>query len=305
MTILRYHGNTDWNILRTEKDDLKRDFTFGFELEVCKSQNTESNMTPLELSNIIDDKWPKIFVCERDGSIGEGVEIISHPMTWNYFYDHQDIFKELLELCIENGFDSHKQNKCGLHVHVGRKVFNLNTAESVRCEKYIITNINYILERFSDELLKFSRRTKNSLSRWCAFRDQKITLENGASFINKDNIKKQDHKNSERYLALNLNNEKTIEFRFLRGTLKYETFFISMNLIKNIVMQSMVSENTIDFKSLIMLGLNDDEKEYAIEYCQKRNIEFSEDVIHLEETEKKKQKIYTKEQLLESLCEDE
>lgn len=303
MTIRSYHAVSDWKILHLENEDLDRVFTFGFELEVCKSTRSGSNTSPVKLSDMIDEKWPSVFVCERDGSIGDGVEIISQPMTWNFFNNNQSIFKDLLKLCIENGFDSHNKNLCGLHVHVGRKVFHSETDDFVRDEQNIITNINYILERFSDELFKFSRRTKNSLSRWCAFRNQKILLENGSSFIKKDEIKKQNYKSSSRYLALNLNNNKTIEFRFLRGTLKYDTFYISLNLIKNIIEQSMISENTIDFKSLVFLGLNENETEYAEEYCNLRNIEFTDELIHLEKAETKKTKQYSQRDLALQLCE--
>ena len=71
---------------------------------------------------------------------------------------------------------------------------------------------------------------------------------------------------------LNLSNSKTVEFRFLRGTLKWETFFISMNFIKNIVEQSRLSNNAITLELLIMLGLDRDMQDYAKEYTEKRRI---------------------------------
>lgn len=83
---------------------------------------------------------------------------------------------------------------------------------------------------------------------------------------------------------LNLTNNKTIEFRFLRGTLKWETFFISMSFIKNIVEQSRISNNAISLKQLLMYELNDELKQYCEEYCTQRGIELETDnrIIFLE-----------------------
>ena len=102
MTILNYHGFRDWAVRKDENEDLKRSFTFGFELEVTLNDDSNS-VTPTMLSNKIKSKFGKLFVCERDGSIGNGVEIISQPMTWKWFINHLDTFKELLNLCVESG----------------------------------------------------------------------------------------------------------------------------------------------------------------------------------------------------------
>ena len=81
------------------------------------------------------------------------------------------------------------------------------------------------------------------------------------------------HQSTEKIENLNpQNNEKTIEFRFLRGTLKWETFFISLNLLKNIVENSRKSNHVITLEDLIFNGLDDEFKNYAIDYCKKRKI---------------------------------
>ena len=271
MTILNYHGFRDWAVRKDENEDLKRNFTFGYELEVTLLDDSNS-VTPTMLSNKIKSKFGKLFVCERDSSIGNGVEIISQPMTWKWFMNHLDTFKELLNLCVESGFDSHTGDKCGLHVHIGREALGGfdNNNRSLN-QNYVITNINYIMERYQNELLKFSRRTRRSYSRWCSARTNLIDM-NGHAFIDKYRISKVSNDITNRYYSLNLCNEKTIEFRFLRGTLKWETFFISLNLLRNIVENSRKSNHVITLEDLIFNGLDDEFKIYAIDYCKKRKI---------------------------------
>ena len=198
MTILNYHGFRDWAVRKDENEDLKRSFTFGFELEVTLNDDSNS-VTPTMLSNKIKSKFGKLFVCERDGSIGNGVEIISQPMTWKWFMNHLDTFKELLNLCVESGFDSHTGDLCGLHVHIGREALcGFDNNNRSLNQDSVITNINYIMERYQNELYKFSRRTLDSYRQWCSSRTDLIDL-NGHKFIDKERIGEASNDITDRY----------------------------------------------------------------------------------------------------------
>ena len=273
MTILGYHHFQNWHVLKEQSDNLDYDFTFGFELEVTY-RNTNDRDVCEELANILSSTFNDYFVYERDGSIGNGVEIISQPMTWNWFMNHLGVFEHLLMICDERGFSSHDGNMCGLHVHIGRNATcNLDRNNRELDEHKVITNINYILERFQDEIYKFSRRTPKTNKKWCSARTELIEQDNGCDFIDKNEIKSIDDYADFRYRSLNLSNSETIEFRFLRGTLNWKTFFISMNLIKNIVEYGRMSNHSITFNDLVFNGLNDEEWiEIAKAYCAKRKI---------------------------------
>lgn len=276
MTILGYHRFNNWQTYKEQGEDLDKNFTFGFELEVTINDNSNARKTPEELATCLKEKFGNLFVYERDGSIGDGVEIISNPMTWKYFVSHLDTFKELLQTCIESGFDSHNGNRCGLHVHIGRQSLKGRDRNNNKIsESKVIANMNFILEWFKDDIFRFSRRTERSFERWSDSRTAVIQMNlegNEFIFIDKDRIREIDSYGSGRYFMLNLSNSKTVEFRFLRGTLKWETFFISMNFIKNIVEQSRLSNNAITLELLIMLGLDRDMQDYAKEYTEKRRI---------------------------------
>ncbi|MBM6831016.1 amidoligase family protein [Faecalicoccus acidiformans] len=293
MTILRYHGFNNWQTYKEQGEDLDKAFTFGFELEVTINDSSNATKTPEELATCLKSKFGDMFVYERDGSIGNGVEIISNPMTWKYFINHLDLFKDLLKTCIDSGFDSHNGNCCGLHVHIGRKALNgLDYQNYQIMESKVIANMNFILEWFQEDIFKFSRRTIRSFQHWANPRTERTTVRVGereTEFINKDRIK---HINSYdtcgRYYMLNLSNSKTVEFRFLRGTLKWETFFISMNFIKNIVVQSRISNNAITFENLVMNDLDNEMKDYAKSYCELRSIDLEHDekIIFLEDVKR-------------------
>lgn len=285
MTILRYHGFSNWQVMKKAREDLDENFTFGFELEVTKDSSSDIVCSPDELATKIKDEYGDLFVCEHDGSIAYGVEIISQPMTWQWFLENQTKFQNLLKLCIDFGFDSHNGNLCGLHVHVGRKALNGKRNGKKLLVDRVITNINYICERYQEELFKFSRRTTSSFNRWCQNYTELVELENGNQFIDKSSIRQIGTHHINRYHVLNLNNHKTIEFRFIRGTLKWETFYLSLNLIKNIVEESRISDNNITFLNLVYKGLDGEWQEKAKEYLEQRRIDTStSQILKLERT---------------------
>lgn len=273
--IYRYHGFSNWVIHRLP-DEPPGQYTFGFELEVQRKRTCE--LSNDKMANKIIEACGDLFVFEHDGSIGDGFEIISHPMTWKYFNRNINIFIKLLKLLDENKYKSHDGGKCGLHVHVSRNHLPLDE------QIYWITNINFILERFQTEIYKFSRRDyleHPSNGSYCKSLTEKIRLDNGHESINKDRIKeiiKSDSRN-DRYVNLNLCNQKTIEFRMFRGTLNWNTFFLSLNLINNIVNQALLRDNIIDWKSLVLHGLDGNQKEKCIQYCVKREIDMDEIVV--------------------------
>ena len=83
------------------------------------------------------------------------------------------------------------------------------------------------MERHWQELVKFSRRTPENLNRWSA---RYSTISDTAE----ETYSKSKDKRMGRYVALNLENYNTIEFRLFRGTLKLNTFIATLQLVNEI-----------------------------------------------------------------------
>ena len=75
--------------------------------------------------------------------------------------------------------------------------------------------------------MKFSRRTPENLGRWAA---RYATMSNTP----KETYTKAKFKNFGRYVAVNLENYATVEFRLFRGTLRYKTFIAALQLVDEI-----------------------------------------------------------------------
>lgn len=195
-----------------------RGWHFGVELEVdVGGKDDESAQAVLNMMNAEKE----LAYIKHDGSLDDGFEIVTHPLTLNYHLTQMP-WKPTLELLRQMGYRSHSCGSCGLHVHLGRE----NLGATVEEQEAAISNILYFFERFWEELLRFSRRSHSQVQRWAARYGYK---QSGREIL-------ETAKNcyAGRYTCVNLTNYSTIEFRIFRGTLKANTLIATLQLIEEI-----------------------------------------------------------------------
>lgn len=229
--------------------------TFGIELEVESGNYTSCS----EMSTILYDNMDGFTVYENDGSLTSGFEIITVPFDDKYYEaEGKDLLINMLDLLIENKFKSHDTSTCGYHIHVGRHGLGKNYGERLNT----IMNINLICEYFKEELTLLSRRKESQLNRWSKF----LTSEINKANLTTDKVEELVKNNKQRYSAINLNNEATIEFRLFRGTLKKETFLATLELVYNICKYSIENDviynNDLDFYTIATYEKNEYIKDY-------------------------------------------
>ena len=192
---------------------------FGIELEIDDAGESSSNAKAiLEIANAGYD----FAYCKHDGSLNDGFEIVTHPMTYDYHHRIMP-WADILGKAAEMGYRSHKARTCGLHIHVSKTTFGTALEQQEAC----VARVLYFFEKNWAELLKFSRRTELQLKRWAArygYKEQpKEILDHAKSGYG-----------GGRYTCVNLTNENTIEFRIFRGTLKLNTLMATLQLVDKI-----------------------------------------------------------------------
>lgn len=227
--ILSYHDYPRdhfwYRLNRPAEDDRHKFLQFGIELELCEGGENSANAAEIKDAFNMHNKYD--VVCMRDGSLDDGFEIISQPATLQYHlkdFGWQKAMKAAQGL----GYVSHNGGKAGLHVHVDRQYFN-GAFENPEVAFIILTQNNL------DWLKKFSRRKNWG---YCQFQNVE-----GVTFT-PDNFKDSDENSSLEYIervrgynhghhvAMNYDGYSTIEFRFFRGTLKFQTFAASLQLVE-------------------------------------------------------------------------
>lgn len=192
---------------------------FGVELEIDEAGESDTNADRIM---DITNAGRTLAYCKHDGSLDDGFEIVTHPMTLD-FHCREMPWAEVMAKAVEMGYTSHQAGTCGLHVHVNRTAFGKTEAE----QDAPIARVLYFFEKFWSELLKFSRRTQSQLDQWAARYEYK---EQPREIL--DHAKGGRH--AGRYTAVNLTNSSTVEFRMFRGTLKYNTLIATLQLLDRI-----------------------------------------------------------------------
>ena len=136
----------------------------------------------------------------------------------------------------------------------------------------------YFVEKHWNELVKFSRRTFENLNRWAA---KYATI----SDTTEETYKKAKDKRMGRYVAVNIENYDTVEFRLFRGTLRYKTFIATLQLVDeicycaiNMTDKEIEDMSWVDFVSRIL-----PKKAELIEYLKEKRLCVNEIVTEGEE----------------------
>lgn len=204
----RYHGSK--NEQRPIKDDwsTSKHRWFGVELEVeIKDHAIEPHEKARVLNELLNggERGAKVFF-ESDGSLSNGFEIISQPMSlpahrelWSWLRD-RDACRHLL---------SHNTRTCGLHVHVNKD--NLTQLQIAK----IVTFIN---DPANEQLIRaIARRYAEG---YCKIKQKSFD---------------SAHQSTDRYEAVNITSQKTIEFRVFKGSLKYESVIAAIEFCNALV----------------------------------------------------------------------
>lgn len=193
---------------------------YGVELELDKGgENHENARQLIEIANSQNER----IYTKHDGSIHDGFEVVSHPMSLDYHINSMN-WNTIFEKAVSLGYRSHQTQTCGYHIHVSRAAFGKTYEE----QEEVIGRIVFFVEKHWNELVKFSRRNLDNLNHWAA---KYATI----SDTTNETYQKAKEKCQGRYVAVNLENPNTIEFRMFRGTLRYKTFIATLQLVDEII----------------------------------------------------------------------
>ena len=220
--------------------------TFGVELE-CEPRNDGGSvrMNAYELSDRIDEIPGGRTYCKSDGSLSNGVEIVSHPGTLAH---HMYVmhWRQIQRTCEKAGFRSHDAANSGLHVHVGRAQLGSTDAE----RNDVTRKVQVLFALYTAELTRFSRRRRSCLEQWAPIDRLGVTpddirhVSSGAQLASWASARVPAYlsNHNDRYTAVNVTNSATVEIRIFRGTLKRDTLIAAIQLVSNVFEYAMAHD---------------------------------------------------------------
>ena len=188
---------------------------FGIEIEVeAKGGDYEIRRNGAQRAHKLEDS--QLAYLKNDGSLNCGFEIVTHPMSHDYYMNEADELWDTLEdLRTNYDIKSWDTRTCGLHIHISRTGFN-GGAHMHRFLNLVYSN------KALYELL-----AGRSSSQWSKFDDVDKAVRNGQDeegytqwkSVRSFKSKITDGRNTDRYSAVNTQNRATLEMRIFRGTI--------------------------------------------------------------------------------------
>jgi len=197
-----------------DKEKYENTLYMGFELEIEVKGNTKDYAENL-FDFLQKKELHKRYYFKKDGSLNNGFEIVSHPATLKKYHASHKIY-DILQYLKKTDAESYDGKTCGLHIHINREFFT----------KKELGKLSLFFNNAENELIRFSQRTEKQIEGFCKY--ENLTEKGYIEYMsgNFEMLKGYD-----RYVAVNLTNTETIEFRIFRGTLDYKRFLASLMLI--------------------------------------------------------------------------
>jgi Putative amidoligase enzyme len=191
-------------------DNRKPRVLLGLELEMEVSESiSRYDVADNVLSNIGKFKNYQYALLENDGSLSHGFEMVTSYTGLDVHAKQLQFFKNPLKHA-----KSHNTSSCGLHVHICKS--DMTTLHASKMVLFINdTNNKSLVECVA-------RRTEAHYARFKDKAGDKSWLKDSVR-DSKIKVNQLCNLNSDRYEALNFQNQKTIEFRLFKGSLKYQT----------------------------------------------------------------------------------
>lgn len=239
--------------INLSNENSKYKMSVGLEIEVeCKEDTRKYVCKTLAETK----EYKDVYYLVHDGSLHNGVELVSQPFVVNYSDGANKIANKLNStLQLLDKLKTSTSDRCGLHIHIGREYLT----------KQAIAKLQYMFELFEKELIKFSKRKQLSYTRpikHFQFKDNIRDIRNCIMPIMYGMYREED-----KYVSLNTDHSATLEIRLWKGTQTKEEIeaYIEMTLLLcSIANKKTISEiNKMEFSDIINLSNNKSFKKFA------------------------------------------
>lgn len=202
----------------------------GFELEM------ECNRGSIhDAAQLATDLFGETTYLKHDGSLSNGFEMVSHPMSLDYINGEFN-FADIRKLA-DIGMRSAQTSTCGLHIHINKSYFRGIATSAYRFMSMFYSN--------PEKWRAIAGRSESSYARWDI--SEMSNLLKYTKSIKGDGAGYHDV-NYDRYVAVNLQPSRTIELRFFKGTLRPETLHARLQAIHAVAEFSVATRNQINIK---------------------------------------------------------
>ena len=250
-------------------DDRKPRVLLGLELEIEVDQDRSDKAQKL-LDGLGEYQGETYALCEGDASLDNGFEMVTA-------YTGLDVHQSQLEFFKNHslrGAKSHDTSTCGLHVHICKS--DMTTLHGAKM-------ILFINDQANEKLIKAIARRDSSYGSIKNKKADKSWIKESLECRGKKSQLRR--LNRDRYEALNFQNDRTVEFRLFKGSLKYETIMSCLEFTYAtwfFCREASTKNLTIDyFLKFICANENKKDTKFLRSFLKEKGFNLPESNIHL------------------------
>lgn len=189
-------------------DDNSRLF-FGMEIEV-EAESYDNRREAAQYAQNKLEMENSLAYLKNDGSLNCGFEVVTHPMTYDFFMNEADEFWDTIDkLKTDFNMKSWATRTCGLHIHISRSGFT-SPPHMHRFLRLVYSNPDF-----------YQLMAGRTASSWAKFDDVMAYDGQNQKWTRSYKGKMADPTttSTDRYSAINTNNRATVEMRIFKGSI--------------------------------------------------------------------------------------
>lgn len=196
-------------------------FHLGFELEIELQRGNRQ-----DVASMVHDSLGARAYMKEDGSLNNGLEIVTHPHTLEAYREFDwSVLKKLKSYRCR----SWNTDTCGLHVHVSRSGFGIKyDREKFDSRDSYLSAVQLSKQAHEFRFMKLIYDNQRQIVRLAGRSTHYASFDDKGKIIDKV---KFYHQSNGRYSAVNCENENTLEVRVFRGSLRKERVLSALELV--------------------------------------------------------------------------
>lgn len=198
----------------------------GLECEINTGYLTHSTRS---IAQVVNDAVGRYAYLKSDGSIGEGFELVTHPMSHDWAMGE---FPWQLFSTLTDDYGVENDERCGIHVHVSRDGFR-DAAHMYRWQKFFYRNrrpIQTLARRRNSSWAKFTDAGRD-LALYAAKSGTTGNSYHPGGEWYVPRRYRGTYLQWDRYSAINVQNEATLEVRIFAGSVNATEVKAALNLV--------------------------------------------------------------------------
>jgi hypothetical protein len=186
----------------------------GVEIEMEGKTTAARN----KVSKMVHDQDVLPLYCQFDGSLNRemGVEVVSHPFTYEWLNENWEAWKKLLNKFRKMGFRAWDTQRCGMHVHVAKNAMRLPGGHPDLEHR---ANFCHMVYEYPGLAVAIAGRGRDD-----RYLEQYASLDKEPKARLMEKVEQNTNFGNGHYVAVNVENTDSMELRIFRGTLNPLSF---------------------------------------------------------------------------------